>query len=161
MPPTNQNKKGSTGRLGFLPLLPAQATLFMGSLVWLHLTAGSLGSHRLCVFISKQIIAYQTLILLQCAEYSHLARKILCWKHPKTALIRNSQETDTFIIVSTYPCRGSLRSCLWLTLWWWLYCFISCHSKYRDPLICFNTQSPVQRWNSEWSFSSNPGILIF
>lgn len=81
----------------------------MGSLVWLHLTAGSFGSQRLCVLISKQIIAYQTLILLQCAEYSYLARKILCCKHPQTALIRNSQETGTFIIVSTYPYRALLE----------------------------------------------------
>lgn len=37
MPPTNQNKQGSPGRLGFLPRLPAQATLFMVSVVQMHL----------------------------------------------------------------------------------------------------------------------------
>lgn len=67
-----------------------------------------LGNYRLCLLISKRIIAYQMRILFQCAKYSRMACKSLCWKYPQTALSRNSQWADSLIIISNHPFSLSL-----------------------------------------------------
>lgn len=74
----------------------------------LQLAAWSFGSPRLCLLISKCIIAYQICILFQRAEYFQMSYKILCWKYPRTDFSRNSQGADSLFITPNYPFTVSL-----------------------------------------------------
>ena len=74
----------------------------------LQLAAWSFGSPRLCLLISKCIIADQICILFQCAEYFQMSYKILCWKSPRTDFSRNSQGADSLFITPNYPFTVSL-----------------------------------------------------
>lgn len=107
------------GAWGFLLLLPAQVTHLvvcfhsqaeLTSDSWLWGALGVTGCD--CWEVNELLIIK--------LEFFFNVQNIPVWcaklwlKYPQTALMRNSQEADTLIIASNYPCVVSLRlACNW------------------------------------------------